>query len=207
MTFTTYYLDFMDTYRHLDDSFYTQLCEMPNSFNEDTKQLSRELALIQLCALIDAYRVDVTALLLKTNHNVLKKSKGAITHIDLITLADWNLIYETIVRNEVATLTKVAYRIWINTIKDVQLIPTLTIDFQKVIQLEEVISTRNVLIHNKGLVDEEYQRRSNDWYGISKIPMPNIAVRRNIDNDYYKSAAKCITYVISTIDQEVAKVT
>jgi len=207
MPYTKYYLDFMDTYQRLDDGFYTQLCEMPNEFNDETKQLARELALIQLCALTDAYRVDVTSLLLRTNHTVIKKSKGSMSFVDLISLGSWDVIYESIIRSEVERFTKVAYRAWVNSLRDVQVIPALNIDFTKIIHLEEIISTRNVLIHNKGLVDEEYQRRSNDWHGKSKTVMPPIGIRRTIDNDYYKAATKCVLYVISTIDQEVAAVT
>jgi hypothetical protein len=207
MTSTTNYLDFIDTFQKLDDSFFTQLCEISNPLNEETKQLARELALIQLCALTDMYRVDTTSLLLKTNHNVLKKSKESIAVVKLMELGEWNLIYETIIHGEVEKLTAGAYRNWVNSIKTVQLVPDLAIDFKKVIHLEEVISTRNALIHNKGFVDAEYQRRSNDWYGISKVPMPSIGTRRIIDNDYYKAATRTIMYVVSTIDQEVAKVT
>jgi hypothetical protein len=197
----------MDTYQRLDNGFYTQLCEMPNEFNDETKQLSRELALIQLCALTDAYRVDVTSLLLRTNHVIIRKSKGSISFVDLLSLADWNAIYESIIRAEVDRFTKVAYRAWVNSLREEQIIPALIIDFKRVIHLEEIISTRNVLIHNKGLVDEEYQRRSNDWYGMSKNIMPSIGTRRTIDNAYYKAAAECVLYVISTIDQEVASAT
>lgn len=207
MPHTTYYLDFMDTYQRLDDGFYTQLCEMPNEFNDETKQLARELALIQLCALTDAYRVDITSLLLRTNHGVIKKSKGSISFADLMSLGNWDVIYENIIRAEVDRFTKVAYRAWVNSLRDEQVVPALNIDFTRVIHLEEIISTRNVLIHNKGLVDEEYQRRSNDWHGMSKIVMPTVGTRRTIDNAYYKAATRCVLYVISTIDQEVAAVT
>lgn len=207
MQYTQYYLDFIDTYQKLDNGFYTQLCEMPNEFNDETKQLSRELALIQLCALTDAYRVDVTSLLLHTNHAIIKKSTGSISFAELMSLGEWDVIYRSIIRAEVERFTKVAYRAWVKSLQKEHIIPRLDIDFEKVIHLEEIISTRNVLIHNKGLVDEEYKRRSNDWHGISKIVMPSVGTRRTIDNAYYKAVAESILYVIKTIDKEVAEVT
>lgn len=168
-------------------------------------RLRDELALIQLVAFADAYRNEATALLFRKKTSVLIKHKADIIKAlsDLTTPLDWDELYDEIIRVAVNNMTRnIKYRGWVEKIKnDFSLTPSISGSDMDL--FEEIIATRNVLAHNSGIVNKDYQDRSLPHFTRIKLPMPPISSLRQIDQLYCTSAIQCVERVLHGIDSEI----
>ncbi|WP_119072017.1 hypothetical protein [Aggregatilinea lenta] len=185
------------------EAFYTEICEVENGLKPTIKQLSRDLAVVQLVAIADAYRASLMTLLLEQSDVLLRNSQEAISYQEILDLGSWGDLRSELVRRQVDDWMSPGYGNWINRLGE-KCLPSLNVSAQDWNHLEEIIATRNVLIHNKGCVDEEYLRRTKHWYGMRHLPQPKLGETRQIDTEYFTQAIKCIKQVILLIEKEAA---
>lgn len=172
-------------------------------------RLRDELTVIELVAIADGYRNEATALLFRKKTSALVRHKAEIVKSlsDTPIPLDWNELYEDIIRVAVNAMTRTAkYRSWIDKIKnDFSLTPT--INAADIDDIEEIIATRNVLAHNTGIVNRDYEERAAPHYRRTGQTAPIAGSLRHIDQVYCTSAAQCFERVIHAIDAEVYRVT
>lgn len=184
------------------EAFYTEICEVENNLKPSIRQLSRDLAIVQLVAITDAYRMSVMITILQRSDALLRKSQEAISYSEILDAGNWDSLRTELVRRQVDDWMRLGFGNWINKLRK-ECLPSLNISPQDWNQLEEVIATRNVLIHNRGCIDDEYLRRTQHWYGMCQLPQPRLGDARQVDTKYFTTAMKCIRQVIATIDKEV----
>ncbi len=172
-------------------------------------RLRDELTVIQLVAIADGYRNEATAMLFRKKTSALIKHKAEIVKAlsDTPVPLDWNELYEEIIRVAVNTMTRTAkYRSWIDRIKnDFSL--TLVVNPADIDKMEEIIATRNVLAHNAGIVNRDYEDRAAPHYQRTGQIAPIAGSLRHIDHVYCTSSIQCFERVIHAIDREVHRVT
>lgn len=172
-------------------------------------RLRNELTIIQLVSIADGYRNEATTLLFRKKTSSLVRHKTEIVKVlsDTPVPLDWNELYEDIIRVAVNQMTRTAkYRSWIDRIKnDFSLTPSVNGD--DIDNIEEIIATRNVLAHNAGIVNRDYEERAAPHYRRTGQTAPVAGSLRHIDQVYCTSAAQCFERVIHAIDAEVYRVT
>ena len=219
MNFASAYTNFEETRSKLE-ALYIEVCEMDHGIKDSVKEITLEVGLVQLIAVADAYRGDVTASLLEKHRDkyyidvmikVLEEQKETIRakgkkilHKDLRSSGIWKERYEDILSKRRRSLTDLAFEKWIDNIST-NFDLTFRLDAMMKAQLAEVIATRNVLVHSRGIIDQEYLRRSREWYGRNKMVSPSVGSRRKIENQYYKESVICISSVVKAIQEELQK--
>lgn len=218
MNFASAYANFEETRSKLE-ALYIEVCEMNNGIKDSVKEIMLEVGLVQMIAIADAYRGDITALLLQKNRDkyyvdvmirVLEEKKDIIRpkgkkilHKDLRNSGIWKERYDDILSKRLRSLTDLAFEKWMDRIS-IDFSLTFRIDALMKAHLAEVIATRNVLVHSRGIIDQEYLRRSQEWYGRNKLAYPAIGARRKIDSQYYKDSVTCISSAVRSIQEELS---
>jgi hypothetical protein len=201
--------NFLYYYKRLD-ALFTEICAPPDpdvQLTVTVSSLVRELALVQLVAMIDVYRADLMRLIFKSNTRYLQDSREKYHPKDVLELGNWEALETDMIERETQQWTKnVAFARWIENVRNRSLLPQLNLSASAISQVEEIIATRNTLAHNRGRIDAEYIRRSKHWYGIMKRQQPNIGTNRELDNEYYIQSSMCIKHVIEEIDKAAVQV-
>ena len=168
-----------------------------------------ELIIIQLVAVADSYRNELTELLLRKKTDSLRKQKKEILSllIENPTIEDWEVIYDDIIRIGVDSFTRNKKFIgWVEKVKTEFSLPINHPNWHKEINhLEEVIATRNLLAHNGTSINHDYLNRSSEYYRCVGQDQPNLGDERIIEHSYCVEAIKCFDTVIDAI--EVAAMT
>ena len=185
------------------EAYYTEICEMENNLKQSVRDLAQELTIIQLVAMADAFRTGIMTYLFLQRTDLLAESKCEISFAEILDSGTWQDLISYIISLETNEWTQLGFGNWISRLKKQHLLPSLSIDPKDRNQLEEIIATRNVLIHNRGLIDEEYIRRSRHWYGMMQLQPPVLQAPRYLDKEYYIEAAICIKRIVTAIDREV----
>lgn len=187
------------------DAFYIEVHERQNGLKPSIKELAAELALMQLVAMADSYRNSIMRLILDNRPEILSRSKQKLdySYLEIMALGNWENLREQMIQKELDNWTNISYGNWIRKLKREEVLPKLSLTPEQIEQLEEIIATRNILAHNNGIIDQEYIRRSQNWYGISKQDQPQLDTKRGIDKLYYTSASMLIKLIIKSIDEKV----
>ncbi len=94
----------------------------------------------------------------------------------------------------------IPYDNWIVWLRN-GILPTLTITNLDLLSLIEITSTRNLLIHHRGIVQTKYINRTNDYFNANTtLTKPSVGLKREIDVNYCRNAMKCIQRIITSID-------
>lgn len=203
---STRYLDDFNFYYSKLEALHIELCQVPSSTVRDSvKQLSHELAIIQLISMLDSYRMQIMPPLLRSNPTAFDKSEDQMAYNEILRFGNWDDLIDEIVKREAGNWTSMSHWEWIETIKK-QFPLRLIFDGNSRLQLEEIIATRNILVHNRGIIDDKYIDRSKNWYAANKLSLPSLSSSRQVDSEYYKASARCVKYIIETIDQEAIKI-
>lgn len=167
-------------------------------------RLRDELLIIQLVASADAYRTELTELLLRKNADKLKKHKTDIVKLlgDITNPDSWDEIYEEIVRFGVSNLTRRnKYISWIDKIKN-EFNLNISANHGDLLQIEEIIATRNILAHNRKIINQDYVDRSKGFYHHIGQTLPTLGDEREIEHTYCIDSIQCFQRVIQAIDNE-----
>lgn len=201
MAETKAFSDFLYSLQRLE-ALYIEICEVKNDFKETIKSLTRELTVVHLVALAEAYRRNVMLHIFTHTDSFLRKSTSEISYSDVLNIGNWEDLKSEIVSREVEETIRVGYGNWINKLRKDGILPTLNIPALDWHQVEELIATRNILVHNRGLIDEEYIRRSKHWYGMNGISQPKVGDPRPVDTSYYMNSVQCLKRTLGAIDSQ-----
>lgn len=178
------------------------MCTVENNLQAPITELVKELAVVNLVAIADAYRSGIMAYILRKDSTIIKKSKLDMSYSDIIDIGNWEELYSKLVHKTTEEWLGNGYGVWITKMKE-KILPNINIQPENRLQIEEIVATRNTIIHNKGMVDSEYLRRSDNWYGFHKIDPPAIMTKRNLDESYYKSSSRCFKTALKEIDSQI----
>lgn len=187
------------------DALFMQSFEEPNDYRDEMKELLKELIVIQVVASAEAYKMDLTREILNNHLKLLASPKSTKEQImkmfsDPTNKIDWLTLYEDILDVGVNVKGDIPYNDWIRWLQN-GILPTLTISKSDLLSLIEITSTRNLLIHHRGIVQTKYINRTNDYFDANtSFTRPIVGQKREIDIDYCANAMKCFQRIISLID-------
>lgn len=191
------------------DALYIHILEESAEYKQEIKDLVKELILIQLVALIEGYKDELSRfLILKQLNQVYKNRRIRSRAIQILgntqTSADWENVYEEIILVAVDDLKRGAYEDWISKVKN-DYLPAISLNRDNPLMLKfiEFIATRNIIAHQQGRITESYLNRTCLFYShFSSLVPPQIGESRSLDDAYCKEAMNCFFNVIDQIDVE-----
>lgn len=205
---TLAYDNFHEQYVRLQ-AFYMEVNNSPIQFRAPILRLSRELILFQLMAMVEVYQKEATRLLVQHNTRYLSKYRKTLMKMltDKAATTSWGELYDSLIDGGVDNWTSGTYINWIDNIIREGLIGTPTTPRVEWLKLDEIKATRNLLAHNRALVNSAYLARTNEYYKLSgKVP-PSDGDERVVDYQYCYDSFECCEKVIMSIDVEVVSST
>lgn len=202
------YGNFHEQYVRLQ-AFYMEVNNSPVPFRVPILRLSRELILFQLMAMVEVYQKEATRLLVQHNTRYLSKYRKTLMKMltDKAATTSWEELYDSLIDGGVDNWTSGTYINWIDNIIREGLIGTPTTPRVEWLKLDEIKATRNLLAHNRALVNSAYLARTSEYYKVSgKIP-PSDGDERVVDYQYCHDSFECCEEVIMSIDVEVVSST
>lgn len=186
-------------------AFYMEVSN--SSYKPEIINLSKELVLFQLIAIVEVYQADVTRHLIAAKANHISKYQLAIMLMlghklpSKGSMVTWDELLDQSASQWVhGNLTK-----WIQDLIDNKLISKpKNSSVDDWLQFDEIKATRNLLAHCKGRVDEVYIKRTKQYYAIvAKTMAPTLNTERVINPQYCYDAFQCCSKVIKSIDDEI----
>ncbi|MGB1250470.1 MAG: hypothetical protein ACPG8W_07655 [Candidatus Promineifilaceae bacterium] len=194
-------------YKRLD-ALYIHFLE-ESDHKDELKELTREVILLQLVALIEAYKEDLTRQLTQGSlkelfENDKRLRKQILKHLMSASriLTSWDDLFEEMVDVALEKYKKGAFEDWMNKIsKTFSFSSGLVSNSSQKAHFVEYLATRNIVAHHQGKITQRYLNRTKKFYEQSTTPVPSIGSSRSLDNAYCKNAMSCIFQVVSKFDQ------
>ncbi len=198
-------LDNFDYSNNRLDALYMQLFEEETSYTPAINDLFKELIIMQLVASVEAYELETTYELLKNNLNRIAstdKVRREIINILVSPHTSWTDMMDTILQEGTKSLTSPSFDSWISWLAK-NYTPGLSVQKSDNLFLTEVLATRNLFAHHRGIVNIKYINRTGDYYKFSgKVP-PAIGSLRAVAPDYCLQAIRCFSRIVREIDSHL----
>ena len=156
-------------------------------------ELIRILSLSHLVTIFEGYLVDIIQEILLAHPDTLKSGKQ-ITAEEMITLGGRKQIVRYLAEKEVEELQHSSFQKVVKYFDDKFNI-NLNTSVVSPEQIIEILATRNIHIHNKGLVNQCFQK-------LVKGSTLRLGSYKRITREYLQHANSCITTIVSFIDTE-----
>jgi hypothetical protein len=186
-------------------AFYMEVSNA-TSYTKEIAQLSRELVLFQLVAIVEIYQKDITSIIVKTKTEYLSRYKKVLLTIIGAKSAtnSWDDLYESIIQEGTKQWLTGNFWDWINNmIRDKIINTPRNSSNNDWVQLDEIKATRNLLAHSRGIVDKGYLERTKNYYKSFNLQSPNIGIERIITHQYCYDSLICCKKTLESIDDEV----
>jgi hypothetical protein len=184
-----------------------QLFEEDTEYTDAINELFKELIVMQLVASAEAYELEITHEVLKRNLDRIASSQSAKR--DIITIlstsqinSTWTDVKKMILEEGTRSLTAPSFDSWIKWLCK-NYIPAMNIPKPDFLLLTEILATRNLFAHHRGIVNSKYNNRTSDYYQMLNYVPPSVGSVRKISHDYCQQAIKCFNKIIRQIDDQI----
>jgi hypothetical protein len=155
-----------------------------------------EMLIVHLAAVFEAYLADFIKTVLTHNQTLLKSSRG-VSYDETFCFGDIEALRKRLIEDEITRLSYKSFRDQCKFISD-----TFGISFTSyqdaLAKISEMIDTRHLLVHNRGIVNELYKRN---------VPNSHFEVgdQRVIDDEYVSDAFETVRIFETRLSDSVIK--
>ncbi len=141
--------------------FLVELNRDKRSKGQRNSELKEIMQLNQTVAILDGFLFDAVKVLYQTNPEALKRKDKTLTYEELMKAKDKGEIIELIINKELA---KISFDSLKDQIKHIATTFAINFDILKgsVDEVAQIREVRHIHVHNKGLVDAKYIRKTRD---------------------------------------------
>ncbi len=162
--------------------------------NIEHSQLISRLSVVYLVSILEACLRDTVRSLLLINKNPLKNEHRKLNTKEIIEFGNIDNLIHSLIDDELYGFSKRSFKQQADYLKnhfDIDLFKS-NVD---VVRIDELKATRNLIIHNKGLVDQRYL----DTVSKSSFELNDI---RTIDSEYLASSINNVKQIIRFINKQ-----